>query len=317
MALKCKKGILFIIFLLLGLGLFHSAQATESLTRTTTGQNQTLFTNNSDCRGNEGDVCRGSSQQGGITMNINGGSLNFNLCSSGINRDPSDVRCRVTPPMIPPGTDTQVGTGLNPTTINDNGATVSFGGPTNDPIPSGSSNVMIPGFLVHGAVGEQTLRCTSEGTCGTGTGQNIITHFQSFRSVPNGQVINPANPGVLCDQPRCHHIEYSIEQNMQGEDAAQTAMRFNYIVDSKTDINGNLILTAPGTPTGTYTVTCLGADNCSSTSGNFRLNTNVFSPSSTGFVTMNGSPVTNPAGCSSGTLVDPFHQNGVSCRSGN
>lgn len=313
---KIKKWpILFLVFL--GLAVSGVANATDSLTRTTTGRNQTLFTNNADCRGNEGDVCNGSSQRGGITMNINGGSLNFNLCSSGINRDPSDVRCRVTPPMIPPGTDTQVGTGLNPTTINDNGATVSFGGPTNDPIPSGSSNVMIPGFLVHGAVGEQTLRCTSEGTCGTGTNQNIITHFQSFRSVPTGQIINPANPGVLCDQPRCTHIEYSIQQNMFGDDAAATAIRFNYIVDSKTDINGNLILTAPGTPTGTYTVTCLGgASNCANTSGNFRVNTNSFTSASTGFVTMNDSPVTNPASCPSDTLVDPFHQNNVSCRSG-
>lgn len=318
---KIKKcPILFLVFL--GLAVYGVANATDSLTRTTTGRNQTIFTNNSDCRGNEGDVCRGSSQQGGITMNINGGALNFNLCGQGIDVNPSDIRCRVTPPMIPPGADTQVGTGLNPTTINDNGATVSFGGPTNDPIPSGSSNVMIPGFLVHGAVGEQTLRCLSEATCGTldnsGSERIILTHFQSFRSVPTGQIINPANPGVLCDQPRCTHIEYSIEQNMFGDAAAGTAMRFNYIVDSKTDVNGNLILTAPGTPTGTYTVTCLaGASDCANTSGNFRVNTNVFTSASTGFVTMNDSPVTNPAGCPSGSLVDPFHQNNVSCRSGN
>lgn len=319
MALKYKKRFIFIVPLLLGLGVFHSAQATDSLTRSTTARNQTVFTNNADCRGDRGDRCRGSlgGSPDNITMGIMGGTLSFRLCSQSIVRDPLDVPCRVAPPMIPPGADTQVGTGLNPISITDNGGADSFGGPTNDPIPSGSSNVMLPGFLVHGAVGEQTLRCTSSATCGTETTQNIITHYQSFRSVPTGQVINPANPGVLCDQPRCHHIEFSIEQNMQGEDAAATAMRFNYIIDSKTDSNGNLILTAPGTPTGTYTVTCLaGASNCANTSGNFRVNTNVFNAASTGFVTMNDSPVTNPDGCPSGNLVDPFHQNDVSCRSG-
>lgn len=309
-----------LLTLIIGLGLCDPVEATDSRTQTTTARNQTIFTNNSDCRGDGGDRCRGSlgGSPNNITMDIMGGTLSFRLCSKGISRDPLDIPCRVTPPMIPPGADTQVGTGLNPISITDNGGADSFGGPTNDPIPSGSSNVMIPSFLVHGASGEQTLRCTSQATCGTGTDQNIITHYQSFRSVPTGQIIDPANPGVLCDQPRCHHIEFSIEQNMQGDDAAQTAMRFNYIIDSKTDINGDLILTAPGTATGTYTVTCLaGASNCTNTSGNFRVNTNVFNAGSTGFVTMNGSPATNPAGCPSGTLVDPFHQNNVSCRSGN
>ncbi|HIE65903.1 MAG: hypothetical protein ABGX83_04665 [Nitrospira sp.] len=250
--------------------------------------------------------------------------LNFNLCGEAINVNPTDVPvCRVTPPMIPPGADTQVGTGLNPIIGTGTDVGASFGGLTNDSVPSGTSNVTIPGFLIHGGTflsnpmsGEVTNNCNSEATCGQTVNRNIITHFQSFRSVPNGGIIDPNVPSVFCDQPRCNHIEFSIQQDMTGAAAAQTAMRFDFVIDSKNDANGDIIVTAPGTPTGTFTVTCLpGSNACTNTSGNFRVNTSTFTSASTGFVTMNDSPVVNPVGCPTGTLVDPFHQNGVSCQS--
>ncbi|MFQ5598148.1 MAG: hypothetical protein ACE5GK_08860 [Nitrospiria bacterium] len=303
------ESLLFSLIVLLAIGSLDTAFATDSRTTTTTLRTQTIFTNNSDCRGNEGDVCRGSIQQGGIDININGGTLNFHLCSEGINRDPSDVPCRVTPPMIPPGADTQVGTGLDPITINDNGATASFGGMTNDPIPSGSSNFVIPGFLVHGtSPGEVTLRCTSEPTCGKTTFQNIITHFQNFRSVPNGVARTPSGP--LCTQVRCNHIEFTVDQQMQGQDAADTPFKIDFVIDSATDANGKLI---SGTATGSYTITC-NTGGCSNGSGTFSVTEpgGGFSPSSTGFVTINSQ---TSGGCSAGTQVDPFHQNGVSCQS--
>lgn len=313
MALKCKKRFIFIIPLLLGLGVFHSAQATESLTRSTTTRNQTVFTNNADCRGDGGDRCRGSlgGSPNNITMDIMGGTLSFRLCSKGISRDPIDPPCRVAPPMIPPGADTQVGTGLNPISITDNGGADSFGGPTNDPIPSGSSNVMIPGFLVHGAVGEQTLRCMSEATCGTGTTQNIITHFQSFRSVPTGQVINPSAPGILCDQPRCHHIEFFVDQQQLGDDAADTPFKISFVIDSKTDSNGNLVA---GTATGSWTQTC-NTGGCGNETGTFHVNTTTFTPASKDFLTIDSRTGGGFFGnCSPGDLTDPFHVDGQPCR---
>lgn len=281
-----------------------TAVATESITRTTTNHAQSLLTNNANCTGDGGTICQGSAQNGGITMGINGGSLNFHLCNQGIAQDPSDPPCRVTPPMIPPGADTQVGTGLNPIAINDNGTSVTFGGPTNDPIPSGTSNVLIPGFLVHGPSGEQTLRCLSEATCGTGTTQNIITHFQLFRSVPTGVAITPS--GAPCAQTRCNHIEFSIDQQMLGDGAAQSPFTINYTIDSTTDLNGRMI-----SATGSWAQTC-STGGCTSGSGTFSVAepTGGFSPSSTGFVTITNSTT----GCPVGSLVDPFHQNGVSCR---
>jgi len=293
---------------LLGVGSLDTAFGTDSKTATTTLRTQTIFTNNADCRGDEGDKCKGGIQNGGINIGIGGGTVNFNLCSNGISRDPRDVPCRVTPPMIPPGADTQAGTGLNPITINDNGTTASFGGVTNDPIPSGTSNFVISGFLVHGpSPGEVTLRCTSQGTCGEETDQNIITHFQDFRSVPNGVAKTPSGP--LCTQVRCNHIQYSVDQQMRGDDAAETPFKIDYIIDAATDVNGKLI---PGTALGSYTITCSGG--CSNGSGTFSVTEPAggFSPSSTGFVTINSQ---TSAGCSPGTQVDPFHQNGVSCRS--
>lgn len=280
------------------------AVATESNTRTVTSQGQNLLTNNSNCSGNGGALCQGAAQNGGITLNINGGSLNFHLCSQGIAPDPIDLPCRVAPPMIPPGADTQVGTGLNPIAMNDNGNPVTFGGPTNDPIPSGSSNVMIPGFLVHGPLGEQTLRCLSEVTCGSGTTQNIITHFQSFRSVPLGAATIPS--GAPCTQTRCNHIEFSIDQQMLGDGAAQSPFKIDYSIDSKTDSNGRMI-----SATGSWAQTC-STGGCTSGAGTFTVTEppGGFSAGSTGFVTITNSTT----GCPVGSLVDPFHQNGVSCR---
>ncbi len=300
-------GISLLFLFVLGSSGF--AFATESRSNTKTLRTQTIFTNNSNCRGNEGNVCLGSIQNGGINIDINGGSVNFNLCNNSIDRAPSDIPCRVTPPMIPPGADTQLGTGLDPITLNDNGLVASFGGVTNDPIPSGSSNIIIPGFLVHGASpGEVTLNCISEATCGKGTTQNIITHFQNFRSVPNGVVKTPG--GVACAQTRCNHIVFSVDQQMLGQDAANTPFKIDFTIDSATDTFGNLI---PGTATGTYTITC--SFNCVSSTGTFSVTEPVggFSPTSTGFVTINSQ--TAP-GCAPGTLLDPFHQNGVSCMSG-
>src|SRR5579884_23757 len=281
------------------------ATATDSMTRTVTNQGQSTLTNNANCLGDAGAICQGSAQNGGITININGGSLNFNLCNQGIpQQDPSDLPCRVTPPLIPPGANTQVGTGLNPISINDNGTPVTFGGPTNDPIPSGSSSVLIPGFLVHGPSGEKTLQCLSEATCGTGTTQNIITHFQSFRSVPLGTATTPG--GSPCTVTRCNHIEFSVDQQMLGEGAAQSPFTIDYTIDSQTDLNGKMI-----SATGSWAQTC-STGGCVSGSGTFSVTepTGGFSPSSTGFVTITNSTT----GCAVGTQVDPFHQNGVSCR---
>lgn len=290
---------------------FEVATATESTTRTITSQSQNLLTNNSNCAGNGGAICQGSAQSGGITLNINGGSLNFNLCNQGITQDANDLPCRVTP-LIPPGADTQVGTGLNPISVNDNGTVVTFGGPTNDPVPfgrnlsdPGASNVVIPGFLVHGPLGERTLQCLSESTCGVGTTQNIITHFQSFRSVPTGVAATPS--GAPCiGGSRCNHIEFSIDQQMLGDGAANSPFKIEYTIDSKTDLMGKMI-----SATGSWAQTC-STGGCTSGGGTFTVTepTGGFSPSSTGFVTINSSTTACPAG----TLVDPFHQNGVSCR---
>jgi len=299
----CQTLITFLFFL--GLGSSDFAYGTESRSNTKILRTQTIFTNNSNCRGNNGDICLGSVQNGGINININGGIVNFNLCNNSINRNPSDIPCRVTPPMIPPGADTQLGTGLDPITLNDNGMVASFGGVTNDLIPSGTSNIIIPGFLVHGPTGEVTLNCTSEATCGKGTDQNIITHRQNFRSVPNGVVATPG--GVACVQVRCNHIEFSVDQQMRGQGAADTPFKIDFTIDSATDATGKLI---PGTATGTFTITC--SIDCVSNTGTFSVTEPVgeFSPSSTGFVTINSQ------GCPTGTLLDPFHQNGVSCASG-
>jgi len=215
----------------------------------------------------------------------------------------------VTPSIIPPGADNQLGTGLDPINFNDNGTMASFGGVTNDPLPSGSSDVIIPGFLVHGpSPGETTLNCLSEATCGQTTWQIVLKSFQNFRSVPNGVAITPG--GALCTQVRCNHIEFTMDHQQTGVDAAQTPFKIDFIVDSATDVNGNLI---PGTANGSFVVTC--TDDCVSGSGTFSVTEPVggFSPSSTGFVTINSQTM---AGCSAGTLVDPFHQNGVSCQAG-
>lgn len=288
------------------MGTHGRARATESITRTTTSRNQTIFSNNSDC-GGAGGSCTGNAATGGITIPINGGSLSFNLCQaamggSGIDNN-IDTPCGVTPPMIPPGADSQLGTGLNPIVVNDAGvANVPFGGLTNDPVPSGSSNVNIAGFRVHGAVGEQTLRCTSAPTCGTGVSAMSITHFQSFQSVPFGQVIDPANPGVLCGQTRCNHIEFSIDQPMTDGLGGTSPFSNSYVIDSKTDQNGNVI-----SAVGSWTQNCNG---CSG-NGTFHLVT-PFSPSATasGFIRIDSS---NTFNCPAGSLIDPFHQNGVVC----
>lgn len=306
---KWSKGLSLLFLTLFGVGLYSLAQATDSRTRTTTTQSQTIVTNNNDCSG-FGGGCTGNAATGGVTVNIQGGSLNFDLCRAGMggfNIDNDlDPPCRVTPPMIPPGADTQMGTGLNPIVVNDAGvANVPFGGPTNDPVPSGSSNVMIPGFLVHGPVGEQTLRCTSTAVCGSDVTQITITHFQNFRSVPSGQVINPANPGVLCDQPRCHHIEFSIDQPMTQRFDNETPFKIDFTIDSKTDSNGGVI-----TATGSWTQTCSGF-GCSG-NGTFHVVT-PFSPNpgSTGFLRIDSSNTDN---CPAGRLLDPFHANGVICQ---
>lgn len=304
---------IFLLFLFV-LTFSDAAFATESRSNTKTLRTQNIFTNNSHCRGNQGNVCLGSIQNGGINIDINGGSVNFNLCNNSIDRVPSDIPCRVAPPMIPPGADTQVGTGLDPITLNDNGMVASFGGVTNDPIPSGSSNIVIPGFLVHGASpGEVTLNCISKATCGSGTSQNIMTHFQNFRSVPNGVAKTPG--GAACAQVRCNHIVFSVDQQMLGQAAADTPFKIDFTIDSATDANGNLI---PGTATGTYTITCSlpgTLNDCVNSTGSFSVAEPVggFSPTSTGFVTITSQ--TAP-GCAPGTLLDPFHQNGVSCMSG-
>ena len=299
------SALLFIFVFLFGT--YDLARATESITRTTTSRNQTIFSNNSDC-GSIGGTCTGNAATGGITIPINGGSLNFNLCQSvmaGASIDNNvDLPCGVTPPMIPPGADTQLGTGLNPIVVNDAGvANVPFGGLTNDPVPSGSSNVIIAGFLVHGAIGEQTLRCTSVPTCGAGVSSMSITHFQSFRSVPFGQVMNPANPGVTCGQTRCNHIEFSINQPMTDGLGAVSPFSNSYVIDSKTDQNGNVV-----SAVGSWTQNCNGCDG----NGTFHLVT-PFSPSPTasGFIQIDSS---NTFNCPVGSLVDPFHQNNVVCQ---
>lgn len=317
-----RRGIALLIFIFAILGTVRLALATDNRTRTTTTQNQTIFTNNSDCQGGTGFgtcVASGSAPNGGMTVPINGGSVNFHLCSRGMGNfsidtdlDPS---CRVTPPMIPPGADTQVGTGLNPIRFCDNAATtdsgcpsnrvwVNFGGETNDPIPSGSSNITIPGFLVHGPVGEQTLRCLSTATCGTGMEKNVITHFQDFRSVPSGVPITPGGPN--CAQPRCNHIEFNIDQLMKTPFAPDITFKIDFVIDSAVDADGNLV---PLTANGSWTQTCTG--NCANTSGTFHVNTETFTPASTGFVTIDS----GPPGCPAGTLLDPFHANGNTCRS--
>jgi len=306
-----QKTISLVVFLLFlfGFASYRPAFATESRTKTTTSQTQTIVTSNDNCDGlgSPGEICSGSFQAGGITVNINGGSVNFSLCGTGMDRDPQDPPCRVAPPIIPPGADAQLGTGLNPITINDNGATVSFGGQTNDPIPAGSSNILLPNFLVHGpSPGEVTVSCTSTATCGAVDPPMSFTSFQDFRSVPNGVAKTPSGP--LCTAVRCHHIEFSMDHQMRGSAAADTPFKIEFIVDSETDSTGKMI---PGTATGTYTVTC--SLTCSNFSGTFSVTEpgGGFSPSSSGFVRIDSQTT---GGCSVGTLVDPFHQNGVSCR---
>ncbi len=316
--------------LLLAITLFWSisnvAEGTDSLTRTTTLQTQTILTDNDDgCGGGfggGGGPC-GTISDGGITVQINGGSFNFNLCEAGIAgfsiNGNEDRPCRVAPPAIPPGADTQIGTGLNPIVVNDDGfSNVPFGGITNDPVPSGSSNIIFPGLLVHGpSPGETTMSCTTEATCGSNVNQALFRHFQSFRSVPVGQVIDPNFPAVLCTAPavRCTHIEFSVRHEMtdSGGFGGDDPFVNTYIIDSTTDVNGDII-----TAGGSFTQT----SDDSNGSGTWTIDTTTPGfpgPTAVGFADMVTSGL---FGCGGGGgfggggtgSVDPFHQNGVTCR---
>lgn len=131
--------------------------------------------------------------------------MNFNNCRTAMEilTTSTDLSCTNAPSTIPAGVDTQLGTGINPIVGTGNDAGASFGGLTNDPVPSGNSNIMIPGFLVHGPApaGERTVQCPSAATCGTNINNMTITHLQNFRSVPSGQVINPPLPGFSAINP--------------------------------------------------------------------------------------------------------------------
>ncbi|MBN4054451.1 hypothetical protein JYT87_01945 [Nitrospira defluvii] len=265
MNFKKTKRLTISLLFLLGFVSYHPAFATESRTKTTTLQTQTILTSNDMCDGlgSPGDICLGTVQNGGITVNINGGLLNFNICGSGMDRDPLDLPCRVTP-FIPPGADAQLGTGLDPIIFNDNGTTTSFGGPTNDPVPAGSSNIFLPNFLLHGpSPGEVTMTCASEATCGADVPSATFTIFQDFRSVPSGIAKVPA--GALCTSARCNHVEMTMDHQMVGSNAGNTPFKIDFTIDSETDASGKLI---PGTALGTYTITC-STGGCVSGTGTF------------------------------------------------
>ncbi len=328
---KSIKGLSLFFLILLGFGAFDFALATDSRTRTTTRRNQMNFTENANKR-DPTDAF----DDGTVTIPIQGGSLSFDLCHEGINQAPTPVPCRVTPFLIPSGADTQLGTGLDPilgtpATLD---AGLSFGGPTNDAVPSGSSNVQIPGFSVHGGsvsvgagpnflitvTGELTNKCFDQATCGAGVNNLDTTHFQTLESRP------VASAGGICAAPapttvRCNEMRFAFDEDLDGAEQAQGGMKMNFIINSETDVNGDLV----GTATGSYTINCpftgdefgcpdTGTGGTSAITGTFTVTEPVggFNATSTGFVTMNQNAPNTV--CVGGVLVGPFHRNNNDCQ---
>ncbi|MFQ5580374.1 MAG: hypothetical protein ACE5FZ_07160 [Nitrospiria bacterium] len=313
--------------------------ATDSRTTTTTSQNSAVFTDNQNIR--EGDPL--AFRQ--VDIPIQGGMLSFNLCNQGITQgmsppdsDSRDLPCRVTPPMIPPGVDTQLGTGLDPilgTGLPADGGDLgfSFGGNTNDGLQDGTSNIQIPGFLIHGGAisvtpggigtagpitltGEVTNNCVDSAVCGTQMDKNVITHFQKIESRPI------SSPGTLCSPPqpttnRCSQVTFGFDQDMTGSEQAQTALTMAFEVNSETDSTGKLVKAG-----GKYTINCptttdqatFGCPNGTIT-GTFTVTEPVggFTTTSTDFVTITQDAPNNTF-CLPTDTFDPFNRDGTTCQ---
>lgn len=328
-----KHSLLFFLVLLVGVS--NSAIATDSRTRTATTRNQMNFTDNANHR-----FATDAFDVGTVTIPIQGGSLTFALCHEGIIQAPAPIPCRVTPFLIPPGGDTQLGTGLDPIlgtpgSLDDG---LSFGGPTNDGVPSGSSNVQIPGFSVHGGArptfvgdvmtvtGELTNKCFDAATCGQGVTNLDTTHFQTLQSLPRtegiaaGICLSGAPPAGTF---RCNEIRFAFDEDIVGAEQAQGAMKMNFIINSETDVNGKLV----GSASGSYTINCpftgdefgcpnTGTGAVSVITGTFTVTEPVggFNSTSSGFVTMNqDAPNTFCVG-GAGNKVGPFHRDGTECQ---